>query len=153
MHIPEAHGPSKCYMFEVQNPGCEGQNPTYEGPMSLLWDILYIYIHTPVRFTISAFPESVCPFLHRRTRGAARPSVAAPGRDLAVRHGRGARLGLRRKLPKPRVESRLEFVVWTMVAGLQGPRARWESCSQEFLHDTTNRSGELGCFRDLSGSI
>ena len=34
----EAHGPSNWYMFEVQNPGCEGQNPSYEGPMSL-WEI------------------------------------------------------------------------------------------------------------------
>ena len=27
-YYPEAHGPSNCYVFEVQNPG-------YEGPMSL----------------------------------------------------------------------------------------------------------------------
>ena len=27
MFSPEAHGPSNCYMFEVPNPGCEGQNP------------------------------------------------------------------------------------------------------------------------------
>ena len=59
MHIPEAHGPSKCYMFEVQNPGCEGQNPTYEGPMSLLWDILYIYIYIHLYVSRSAHSQRV----------------------------------------------------------------------------------------------
>ncbi|CAK9113901.1 unnamed protein product [Durusdinium trenchii] len=42
---PEAHGPSNCYMFEVPNPGCEGQNPSYEGPMSLweTWFPRYVF--------------------------------------------------------------------------------------------------------------
>ena len=47
----QRHGPSNCYMFEVQNRSCEGQNPSYEGPMSL-WEI----------FLVSTF-ELVMPFL------------------------------------------------------------------------------------------
>ena len=32
-------------MLEVQNPGCEGQNPSYEGPMSL-WDLMILLLRT-----------------------------------------------------------------------------------------------------------
>ena len=47
-------------MFEVQNPGCEGQNPGYEGPMSL-WvkylDSLSFYTVWKSLYSLFLFPS------------------------------------------------------------------------------------------------
>ena len=46
------------YLFEVQNPGCEGQNPGYEGPMSRSVNIDSRQSHDVIRRTSPACKSS-----------------------------------------------------------------------------------------------